>query len=374
MLLDPSKLPSISDTGVLTEPISPAMTANSDHIDMVVSTGLCDLQVNGFAGVDYNNPRLTTSAFEHSLTAMLATGVTRCLPTVITADENWQSDCFRALESACRDSKLAQQMVVGYHLEGPYLNPQPGYCGCHPAAAMIPAHWDHFQRMQEAAGDRIRLVTVAPEVEGVLALIPRWVEQGITVAIGHSAANRDTLRQAAEAGACLSTHLGNGIASVLPKRDNPILCQLAEDRFSASFIADGYHQERHVLGVYLRAKQSARTILVTDGTAGSAAAAGHYTLGQVELERQQKAVVTIPGTENLAGSATTLAECVRNVVQWYATPLAEAVTWASENPRKLIGLSERPQLGNDAEWVWWRVGKSGPHVEKVQLGTWTIDS
>jgi N-acetylglucosamine-6-phosphate deacetylase len=235
------------------------------------------------------------------------------------------------------------------------------------------ANWDHFERLQEAAGGRIRLITVAPEIKGVLELIPKWVEQGITVALGHCNPSRDILLRAADAGATLATHLGNGIAQMLPKTDNPILGQLAEDRFSASFIADGFHQQPHVLGVYLRAKQSSRTILVTDGTAGSASLPGSYSLGTTLIERQTESVVYLPGTRRLAGSATTLSDCVANVVNWFRTPFDEAIRWSSEHPRRLIGLAEKQNIGDPRVQIFWKVETNGPVVSRVCLGNWDLE-
>ena len=370
MLFDSSK-PLVTDSeGLLKSLPVEAEPGSWKGASRVVSSGLCDLQVNGFAGVDYNDPSLTPKAFEQSLFAMLSTGVTTCLPTVITGSEDWQIQCFHALEAGRNASKLAQAMVPGYHLEGPFLNPEEGFCGCHPTKWMRSATWDHFERLQEAAGGRITLITVAPEIKGVLDIIPKWVEKGIAVAIGHCNPDRDTLLRAADAGATLSTHLGNGIAQMLPKTDNPILGQLAEDRFSASFIADGFHQQPHVLGVYLRAKQSIRTILVTDGTSGSVALPGRYSLGQVDIERQQEDIVYIPGTKMLAGSATTLSECVANVVDWYGAPFDEVIRWASEQPRRLIGLPESLFIGRPQSQVTWEMGLQKPIVEKVNLGNW----
>ena len=370
MLFDSSK-PLVTDSeGLLKSLPVEAEPGSWKGASRVVSSGLCDLQVNGFAGVDYNDPSLTPKAFEQSLFAMLSTGVTTCLPTVITGSEDWQIQCFHALEAGRNASKLAQAMVPGYHLEGPFLNPEEGFCGCHPTKWMRSATWDHFERLQEAAGGRITLITVAPEIKGVLDLIPKWVEKGIAVAIGHCNPDRDTLLRAADAGATLSTHLGNGIAQMLPKTDNPILGQLAEDRFSASFIADGFHQQPHVLGVYLRAKQSNRTILVTDGTAGSAALPGRYSLGPTRIERQLEGMVYINGTRSLAGSATTLSECVANVVDWYGAPFDEVIRWASEQPRRLIGLPESLFIGRPQSQVTWEMGLQKPIVEKVNLGNW----
>jgi len=367
MLIDPAQIPDLHHQGIRNKTPVEAIDLNAAN-GAFVSSGLCDLQINGFAGVDYNNPSITDEAVETSLYAMLATGVTRCLPTVITAPLAWQRDCFAALEAARSNSALAASMIAGYHLEGPFLNPEPGYCGCHPAGAMVAASWDYFEQVQSAAKGMIRLITVAPEMPGVLALIPRWVEAGVTVAIGHSAANYDVLYQAVEAGASMSTHLGNGSPKLLSKSDNTILSQLANDKLSASFIADDYHLHRHVLGVYLRAKQSSRTLLVTDGTAGSGAAAGRYTLGKIELERGAEPLVRIPGTDNLAGSATTLDACVRHVVEWFSVPLDTAIAWASEQPREAVGLPRVVAPGDSVDWVWWQRREEGFFVERVQLG------
>ena len=374
MLFDSSK-PLVTDSeGLLKSPPVEAEPGSWKGASRVFSSGLCDLQVNGFAGVDYNDPSLTPKAFEQSLFTMLRTGVTTCLPTIITGSEAWQTQCFLSLEAGCNASNLAQAMVPGYHLEGPFLNPEEGFRGCHPAEWMSPAKWDHFERLQNAAGGRICLITVAPEIKGVLELIPKWVEQGITVAIGHCNPSRDILLRAADAGATLSTHLGNGIAQMLPKTDNPILGQLAEDRFSASFIADGFHLQPHVLGVYLRVKQSNRTILVTDGTAGSAALPGRYSLGPTRIERQLEGMVYINGTRSLAGSAATLSSCLANVVNWYGTPFDEAIRWASEKPRSLIGLPESLLVGEPISQVVWKMETQKPVVERVHFGNWNLEN
>jgi N-acetylglucosamine-6-phosphate deacetylase len=303
----------------------------------VVTGGLVDLQVNGFAGVDFNTPGLTPALLDDALRAMLATGVTRCLPTLITAQEDHLATCFRALEAACAESDLARAMVLGYHLEGPFLSPEPGYRGCHPQASMRPAELALFERLQDAAGGRIRIITIAPEVAGALDLIAALADQGIVVALGHTAANRATLREAAARGARLSTHLGNGCAQILPRNENPVLCQLAEDRLAASFIADGTHIPPDTLRVYVRAKGLERTILVTDAVAGAAAPEGDYRLGEVAITRRREPVVHLTGTTLLAGSALTMDQAVRNAMAWLELDLADAVRLARTNPLRLLG-------------------------------------
>ena len=355
----------------ITELPAPTDTLPPSHAEQgwVQTPGLVDLQVNGFAGVDYNTPSLTPEQLHHSLEAMLATGVTTCLPTVITATEARLKACFSALERARTASPLAQAMIAGYHLEGPFLSPLPGYSGCHPIAAMGSADPELFARVQDAAGGSIRLVTVAPEIEGVLPLIEKLVRDGILVALGHTAADTATIRKAVDAGASLSTHLGNGTAGALAKNNNPIMAQLGEDRLHASFIADGYHLSPEVLNVYLRAKQTQRTILVTDAMAGAAAPPGRYRLGELELERGKEPVARDPVTSRPAGAAVSLDQCVRNVMRWFGVSLHEAVVWAGTQPLRFLKNSGTTASSSEAyQFVWWEEQEQGWQVKATRSG------
>ena len=300
------------------------------------SAGLIDLQVNGFAGVDFNSTALTADALDHALHAMLHTGVTSCLPTLITAAEDLLAARFAALDAAVAGARLGKVMVPGYHLEGPFLNPAPGYAGCHPPAAMIAADPGLLDRLAATLRRPILLLTIAPEQPGAEALF-RWArERGALVAIGHSAARAAEVARAAELGAVLSTHLGNGLPQFLPKFDNPLLAQLAEDRLSASFIADGIHVPPFALLALLRAKGLARTILVTDATAAAAAPTGQYELAGMAIERAADGAVRVPGASVLAGSSLELDQAVRNVVAWLIVTAREAIGVASANPAALL--------------------------------------
>jgi N-acetylglucosamine-6-phosphate deacetylase len=300
------------------------------------SAGLIDLQVNGFAGVDFNSTALTAAALDHALQAMLRTGVTTCLPTLITAPEDVLAARFAALDAAVAGARLGPVMVPGYHLEGPFLNPAQGYAGCHPPAAMIEADPAVLERLCAGLRRPILLLTLAPERAGAAALIGWARERGTLVAIGHSAALVTDVARAAELGAVLSTHLGNGLPHLLAKFDNPLLAQLAEDRLSASFIADGIHIPSFALRTLVRAKGQARTILVTDATAAAAAPAGLYELAGMAIERAADGAVRVPGAAVLAGSSLELDQAVRNVVQWGIATAPEAVGLASVNPRALL--------------------------------------
>ncbi len=343
--------------------------------DVLITPGFLDLQVNGFAGIDFNSPGLTAENLDHALEAMLRTGVTACLPTLITATVDELEERFRALVAASAGSRYAEQMVVGFHLEGPFLSPLEKYSGCHPAECMRPADVADFDRLQAAADGRIRLVTVAPEVTGALALIDHLRGQGVAVALGHTAADGPTIADAAARGARLSTHLGNGTPKMLHKHDNVIAHQLGDDRLMASFIADGYHLAPAILKSYLRAKGLPRSVLVTDAVAGAAAPPGDYRLGRVAVQRGEEPVITLPGTQQLAGSALTLDGAARNLLAWAEFGFDEIFTMARTNPARLLGQPDpAPSPGRPADLVRWAMTDAGPEVESARLGGTVIAS
>ncbi|MFN3670838.1 MAG: N-acetylglucosamine-6-phosphate deacetylase [Bosea sp. (in: a-proteobacteria)] len=301
----------------------------------MISPGLVDLQVNGFAGVDFNSAALTAAALDHALEAMLATGVTTCLPTIITAHPDELVARFRALDAAVTGSRLGAAMCPGYHLEGPFLNPAAGYCGCHPPDAMTAADAALVARLQGLVARPILMVTLAPEVVGALDLIRMLSRRGVIVALGHTAADFGQIAAAADAGASLSTHLGNGMPQLAHKLENPIFAQLAEDRLQASFIADGIHLHPLALKSLLRAKGLARAILVTDAVSGAAAAPGHHRFAGMDIERTEVGAIRL-ATGALAGSALCLDQAVRNLVAWGLATPQQALAMASDHPLALL--------------------------------------
>jgi N-acetylglucosamine-6-phosphate deacetylase len=305
------------------------------------SPGLLDLQVNGYAGVDFNDAALTPDALDHALRAMQDAGVTACLPTLITAQEDTLAQRLHALDAAVALSRLGPVMVPGFHLEGPFLNPAPGYAGCHPPGAMGPPDWDLVQRLTANLRRPVLLLTLAPERDGALALIAQVKRHGIVTAMGHTAADHATTQQAANAGVTLSTHLGNALPRPDHKFLNPLMAQLGEDALSASFIADGIHVPPHVLRTLVRAKTVQRSILVTDATAAAAAAPGLYRFAGMAIEHATDGSVRVPGTATLAGSALTLDRAVRNVIAWGIAAAADAIAMASARPLALLAPALR---------------------------------
>jgi N-acetylglucosamine-6-phosphate deacetylase len=306
------------------------------------NAGLTDLQVNGYAGVDFNSVRLDAAALDHALAAMRADGVTACLPTLITAPVPVLADRLAALDAAVAASRLGPIMVPGFHLEGPFLSPLPGYAGCHPAEAMLDPDPALLARLVRGLRRPVRLLTLAPERPGAPALI-RWaVGQGMLVALGHTAAAAAAIAAAVRAGARLSTHLGNALPQPQPKFLNPLMAQLAEDGLTAGFIADGIHVPPTALKVMLRAKGPRRAVLVTDATAAAAAPPGLYGFAGMRIERSADGSVRVPGSPVLAGSALRLDQAVRNLVGWGLAGPAAAMRLAADRPAALLGWRERP--------------------------------
>ncbi len=298
--------------------------------------GLFDLQVNGFGGVDFNAPDLTEDRVSVALERMRGVGVTRVLPTLVTSS----SEDFAA--SARVLSRVTDAAIAGIHMEGPYLSHEDGPRGAHPRAHVRAASQDDFARRQEAAGGRIVLVTLAPEVPGALRLIEQLASAGVKVAIGHTAASPEQIADAIAAGATLSTHLGNGCASVLPRHPNVIWEQLAADGLFASLIVDGHHLPAATVKAMVRAKGVERTILVTDAVAAAGCAPGRYRMGAVDCELGADGRVSLPGTPFLAGSSLTLDRAIANTVRFTGLPIETVIRMASVNP---AGIWARRQPG-----------------------------
>ncbi|MGH1482306.1 MAG: N-acetylglucosamine-6-phosphate deacetylase [Geminicoccales bacterium] len=305
----------------------------------MITDGLFDLQVNGFAGVDFNDPSITPKTVDHALEAMLADGVTGCLPTIITAHVEELEERFQALDSALAASRLGPRMVPGYHLEGPFLNDQPGYHGCHPRTAMSDPKMGLIDRLAAKIRRPILLVTLAPERAGGTAFVQALVKSGKAVAVGHSAATYTDIKLAADAGMSLSTHLGNGLPASLPKLENTLLAQLAEPRLKACLIADGHHLRPNALGALVRLKGRDKCVLVTDAVLAAGAEPGAYRFAGMDVISSENGSVSTSAGNGLAGSALHLDQAVRNIVNWSIAEPSAAVLMASQQACNAIARS-----------------------------------
>jgi N-acetylglucosamine-6-phosphate deacetylase len=295
--------------------------------------GLFDLQVNGFAGIDFNGVDLTADRACEALDRMRTTGVTRCLPTLITSSFDQFAASARVL------GRMSSDAIAGIHMEGPYLSPEDGPRGAHPREHAIPASIDDFDRRQDAACGRIALVTLAPEIPGAIRLVEHLVTSGVRVAIGHTGATPAQIQEAVGAGATLATHLGNGCAQMLPRHPNVIWELLGADAVLASLIVDGHHLPPATVKAMLRAKGPHRTILITDATAAAGSPPGRYTIGAVDCELDEHARVSLPGTPYLAGSALTLARAIANTVRFTGMAIQDVIPMASTIPASYLDMT-----------------------------------
>lgn len=302
-----------------------------------LAPGFIDLQVNGFAGADYNSPTESMEKIAASVQALHSTGVTRFFPTVITGSPK---DMLGALKNLARAKKHCPS-IEAFHIEGPHISPEDGPRGAHPARWVRPPDLDEFHRWQDAAEGDVRLVTLSPEWPEAPSYIDRLTSEGAAVSIGHTKATRQQIQDAVRAGATLSTHLGNGAHASLPRHPNYIWEQLAEDRLAASFIVDGFHLPESFLRVALRAKGVDRSVLITDAVAPAMCDPGDYRLGEVDIELRADGRVTMKDAERLAGSSLRLDHAIANVMHMGGVSLSEAVTMAARNPARVGRIGGR---------------------------------
>lgn len=300
--------------------------------------GLVDIQVNGFAGTDLNSGDTDVAGVARVVNSLRAVGVTRFCPTVCTHSREHMIRALRVLAEACRGHDGIARAVAGIHLEGPYLSPEDGPRGAHPREHVRPPDWDEFEDFQRAADGRIRILTLSPEWSEAAPFIHKVASSGAVVAIGHTGASPEAIREAVAAGARLSTHLGNGSHALLPRYPNYIWEQLSADELSASIIVDGHHLPPAVVKAFVRAKGVGRTILTSDAVALAGMPPGDYDwLGQrVTLSPDGR--IGLAGTPYLAGSALDLLSALAKVMAFAGVSLAEAVAMASANPARLLGV------------------------------------
>jgi len=302
-----------------------------------VSPGLFDIQINGYAAVDWNTGDLTPESLELATRQMWSTGVVAFCPTVVTAASDRIESRLAALARAVEVSRnIVGRSVPGFHLEGPFISPEDGPRGAHPAEHVRLPDWNLFERWQDAAGGRIRIVTLAPELPGAIEFIERAAQSGIVVAIGHTAAEPQQIDAAVSAGARLSTHLGNGTDAILRRHPNHIWEQLASDDLWASFIADGHHLPAATLKCFLRCKTIARSLLITDAIAVAGMVPGRYQFNGLDVDLTAARSVCLSGTPYLAGSALEMHQAVGNAVRLGGVSVQEALAMASSNPADLL--------------------------------------
>jgi N-acetylglucosamine-6-phosphate deacetylase len=305
------------------------------------TSSLFDLQVNGFAGVDFQQENLSLEQMQRAVRALHAHQTQRIFLTLITDGIDSLCRKFARAEELRRADAQIAETVCGYHLEGPWLSPEPGFCGAHPPEHMRAPSLADYRRLQDAADGNIRLITIAPEWPGSAEFIAEVVREKVVISLGHTDASEAQIDAAVRAGATLITHLGNGIPTVLHRHDNIMQRLLARDELTACLIPDGVHLPSATLRNFFRAKPPGRVVLTTDCMAAAGAPEGRYTIGAVEVE-SRGGVVRKPGAANFAGSALTPDQGVENAARWLGLSHADTRALFSTTAARLFAITLPP--------------------------------
>jgi N-acetylglucosamine-6-phosphate deacetylase len=329
-----------------------------------LAPGLVDLQVNGFAGHDVNSASVTPQTVADLVRALWQVGVTTVLPTVVTAAEDRITRAVQVIGQA-RDADPAVAHAVPYvHVEGPFISGQDGPRGVHDPAHIRPASTAELHRW----GPLVGMVTVSPHDDAAVDFIRAATRAGVRCAIGHTHADSDQVARAADAGAQLSSHLGNGAHAVLPRHPNYLWAQLADDRLTAGFIADGQHLPAATFKAMLRAKGLDLAHLVSDCTELGGMPPGRYRTpvgGEVDLSLEGR--LSHVGTPYLAGAARTLADGLATAITMAGLPLAAALRLATANPGRFAGGrgTLRPGAAADLITFAWQPGDRTLDIKTV---------
>ena len=304
---------------------------------MTIQSDYYDLQVNGYAGVDFNGNELSEADLHSACVRLRDDGVAGVLATIITDElPLMEARLCRIVEVLDRD-QLVKEMIRGFHIEGPFLSEKTGYSGAHPRRSIRPANLDEMKRLLDAAGGLARLVTLAPERDEELHVVRHLAGQGILVAAGHCDPSLGQLRAAIDAGLSVFTHLGNGCPPLLHRHDNIIQRVLSlRDRLTICFIADGVHIPLPVLGNYLRLAGFERTVCVTDAIAAAGCPPGRFTIGSQSVVIGEDLIAqSADGTHFLGSTATMprMAALLREKLNLSEDDIRRLLC---ENPRRLI--------------------------------------
>ena len=298
-----------------------------------------DFQVNGFGGVDFQAETLTSAEMEHAVAVLRRHGVAGIFLTLITDEIDAHCRRLEQFERWCAASPAIAKMLVGYHIEGPWLSPEPGFRGAHPPGPMHAPSVAEFQRLQSAANGRIRLITVAPEWPGSAECIAAMTQAGVHISLGHTNASEVQIDEAIRAGARFATHVGNGTPLQMHRHDNVVQRLLARDDLVACLIPDGIHLPHFALKNFFRAKPAGRVLFTTDAMSGAGAPPGRYKIGRLEIEVGADGIARNPGGSGFAGSTLTPDEGVRRCAAYIGISLAESAELWSTASAAAFGIT-----------------------------------
>lgn len=321
--------------------------------EVFIGPGFLDIQVNGYAGLDYNLIHADYLALGQISRKLLEVGVTAHFPTIITNSPKQVSALIKQVVRLRKEDRLAQSCIPGIHIEGPFISPEDGPRGAHFREFVQAPDLDLFQKWMDQSEGLIRMITLSPEWEGSIPFIEKSVESGILVSIGHTNATHFQIMEAVKAGARISTHLGNGMHGMIARHPNYLWSQLSEEKLAATIIADGFHLPEEVIRVFKKVKGS-NLMLVSDSVAMAGMSPGDYEAavgGKVTLTPEGK-LHLYGNSKTLAGSAMNILQGVNFLLKNKLACLSEAWEMASNRPQRLFNSKFSPfQIGGPADLI-----------------------
>ena len=318
--------------------------------DLWLVPPLLDLQVNGFGGIDFQQDQLTTDDLLRAVRSLRASACTRFLLTLVTDEWPKLIGRLRHLRSLREASDELREAMAGWHVEGPFLSAEPGFCGAHNPAWMCDPTPEHLRELREAAGDDPLLITLAPERLGAIAAVKLAVSLGMKVSLGHTDAPHKRILQARMAGATGFTHLGNGCPRELNRHDNILWRMCETPGLLVSLVPDTFHVSPTLFRLLHRMLGADSIYYISDAMAAAGAPPGRYKLGRLEVEVGEDRIVRFPGGTNFAGSALEPIEGVFHAARMLDCPWTEAWSRFSEAPAKLMGWPAGLTVGGPADF------------------------
>ena len=303
-----------------------------------ISPGFFDIQVNGYKGSDYSLEDFSEEHLRNIMTSLAASGTTQHIPTIVSSPRERILKNLEIISKAINTSLDIKEAIPGIHIEGPFISSEEGPRGCHDPSFIREPDFEEFRQWQEAAEGRIVMVTIAPEREGSMDFIKKVTCTGVKIAIGHTGATPEIIKEAIKVGAQFSTHLGNGSYPILPKVNNYIWEQLAADELFAGIICDGFHLPSSVIKVFARAKGLERLILTSDVALAGGLNPGIYQWGNMEVEVFKDGHLGLAGAGVLAGAGHLLDWDIAHFIKFTGNNLANTIPLCTINPVKIIKM------------------------------------
>ena len=363
--------------GIITN-IERLNTFSGNQKPYFIAPGLIDIQINGYLSVSFSlegaektaasGGELTVADVKKVTEGLWKEGVTSYFPTLTTNSQKLLLKNFAVIASAMKDPSL-RGSIAGFHLEGPYISDVDGYRGAHPKEHVRKPDWKEFLELYKASGEKILLVTIAPEVSGAFEFIRKCREKGIVVSLGHHNGSAENIKEAIDNGAGMATHLANGCASLINRHKNPIWPQLADDRLVASIICDGFHLPSEIIQVFYKVKGADNIIMTSDITSYAGLPPGEYKIKSGEtIVKTPDGNLRFSGQGGgLYGSATPLSKGVGHIMKVTGCSLGKAIQMATFNAARLHNLNDRGKLepGRRADIILFTLDDFNMNIKKT---------